>query len=47
MKRYFITTPANEDRPELTCEYGYKQWTELKDYFRKNNIPHRAYIQYS
>ena len=43
MKRYYITTPATEDRPEMTCEYDFSQWLEVKNSLIESGVKFNAY----
>lgn len=45
MKRYFITTGATEDRPQITCEYGYGQWLDVIKSLKEAGKEFNAYVE--
>lgn len=38
MKVYYINTEVTEDKPEMTCSYGYSQFKEVVSSLKKADI---------
>lgn len=38
MKAYYIHTEATEDKPEMTCSYGYSQFKEVVSSLKKAGV---------